>query len=67
MDYKRPKACMNFDFSNPIVYTDPLNCNLTHMLIRLFKDNLKEYLYDAELAGLHLNVTNTTTGINVSL
>lgn len=29
---------MGFDFSNPIVYSDPVNCNLTHLFVQLFKD-----------------------------
>lgn len=52
-------------FSNPIVYSDPLNCNLTHIFVQLFKDSLTEFLYSAELAGLRLTVSNTTNGISL--
>lgn len=66
-DFMKPKTIMNFDFSNPIVYSDPLNCNLTHLFVQLFKDDLNEYLYAADLAELRLNVTNTTYGVSVRI
>jgi insulysin len=66
-EYLKPKTMMNFDFSNPIVYLDPLNCNLAHLFSNLFKDHLTEYLYAAELAGLKLNFSNTTYGITVCI
>lgn len=56
---------MGFDFSNPIVYSDPLNCNFTHLFVQLFKDSLTEFLYSAELAGLRLTISNTTNGISM--
>lgn len=65
-EFRKPKTIMNFDFSSPMAYADPLNCNLTHMFVHLFKDQLNEYLYDAELAGLRFGVSNTANGISVS-
>lgn len=65
-EFLKPKTIMNFDFSSPIVYSDPLNCNLTHMFVYLFQDQLNEYLYAAELAGLRFGVSNTSYGISVS-
>lgn len=64
--YLKPKSCMTFDFSSPIAYLDPLNCNLNHLMVSLIKDQLNEYLYDADLAGLKLIVLNKSAGINVS-
>lgn len=58
---------MVFDMSNPIAYLDPLNCNLNHMMVMLLKDQLNEYLYDAELASLKLNVTTKPGGIDVNI
>lgn len=46
-------------------YADPLNCDLTHMFVHLFKDELNEYLYEADLAGLRMGVSNTANGISV--
>lgn len=65
-EFLKPKTILNFDFSSPMAYADPLNCNLTHMFVQLFKDQLNEYLYQAELAGLRLSVSNTASGISVS-
>lgn len=64
--FNKPKACMTFDMSNPIAYLDPLNCNLNHMMVMLLKDQLNEYLYDAELASLKLSVITKPCGIDVS-
>lgn len=66
-EYLKPKACINIDLASPIVYSDPLNCNLTHIFVQLLKDQLNEFLYDAELAGLKFAVSNTTYGISVSI
>ena len=64
-EFLKPKTYMGFDFSNPIVYSDPLNCNLTHLFVQLLKDSLTEFLYSAELAGLRLTISNTTNGISM--
>lgn len=53
-------------FFSPLAYLDPLNCNLTHMFVQLFRDSLNEYSYAAELAGLKWNLTNTKYGLIVS-
>jgi len=37
------------------------------MMVMLLKDQLNEYLYDAELASLKLSVMGKTCGIDVSL
>lgn len=64
-EFLKPKMFIGIDFSNHIVYTDPLNCNLTHLFVSLFKDSINEFLYAAELAGLRLNISNTTNGISM--
>ncbi|VEN56875.1 unnamed protein product [Callosobruchus maculatus] len=58
-----PKANLFFDFVSPLAYLDPLNCNLTHMFVQLFKDALNEYAYAAELAGLKWELVNTKYGL----
>lgn len=58
---------MSFDFNSPMAYADPLNCNLTHMFVNLFRDQLNEYLYDAELAGLRFSVSNTSNGVSLAI
>lgn len=56
----------NYIFYCITAYADPLNCDLTHMFVHLFKDELNEYLYEADLAGLRMGVSNTANGISVS-
>jgi insulysin len=64
-EFLKPKMFIGIDFSNPNVYSDPLNCNLTHMFVSLFRDSINEELYSAELAGLRLNISNTTSGVSL--
>lgn len=65
-EFLKPKTILYVDLASPLAYLDPLNCNLTHMFVQLLRDQLNEYLYDAELAGLGLDLSNTASGINVS-
>lgn len=57
-------------FSPPSIsrylYTDPLHCNMTYLLLRLLKDDLKEYTYAARLAGLVYGVASGMNAILVS-
>lgn len=53
-------------FSSPMAYFDPLNCNLTHMFVQLYRDALNEYAYAAEIAGLKWTLSNTKYGLIVS-
>ncbi|RZC37709.1 insulin-degrading enzyme, partial [Asbolus verrucosus] len=63
-----PKANVMFDFCvSPLAYLDPLNCNLTHMLVQLFRDALNEYAYAAELAGLKWELINTKYGLILAI
>uniref|UniRef100_A0A674NT32 Insulin-degrading enzyme n=1 Tax=Takifugu rubripes TaxID=31033 RepID=A0A674NT32_TAKRU len=59
-----PKACLNFEFFSRYLYADPLHCNMTYLLLRLLKDDLKEYTYAARLAGL---VYGVASGMNAVL
>ncbi|XP_045464651.1 insulin-degrading enzyme [Harmonia axyridis] len=65
--YKLPKANLMFDFVSPLAYLDPLNCNLTHMLVQLFRDSLNEYAYSAEVAGLKYELINTKYGLILAI
>ena len=48
------------------MYIDPLNANLSTLLVQLFRDSLNEYAYAAEIAGLKYNLNSTAYGITVS-
>ncbi|XP_060069479.1 insulin-degrading enzyme-like [Ylistrum balloti] len=62
-----PKACINFEISSPLAYSDPTNCNMTNLFVTLFKDALNEYAYDAELAGLHYDLNCTIYGMSLAV
>lgn len=62
-----PKLYVNFEFTSPLVYIDPLHTNLSVMFVQLFRDSLNEYAYDAELAGLRYNLNSTAYGVSLSL
>nr|XP_043901577.1 insulin-degrading enzyme isoform X4 [Solea senegalensis] len=62
-----PKACLNFEFFSRYLYTDPLHCNMTYLLLRLLKDDLKEYTYAARLAGLVYGVASGMNAILLSV
>ncbi|KAK9703223.1 Insulinase (Peptidase family M16) [Popillia japonica] len=62
-----PKANLMFDFVSPLAYLDPMNCNLTHMFVQLFRDALNQYAYAAEIAGLKYELSNTKYGLILSV
>ncbi|XP_024886962.1 insulin-degrading enzyme-like isoform X2 [Temnothorax curvispinosus] len=62
-----PKATMNFLFSSPFAYMDPLSSNLTDIFVELLRESLTEYTYIANLAGLKLKITTTKYGITITI
>ncbi|GLV31928.1 Insulin degrading metalloproteinase [Carabus blaptoides fortunei] len=62
-EFLLPKTNITFDFVSPLAYLDPMNCNLTHMFVQLFRDSLNEYAYAAEIAGMRWELTNTKYGL----
>ncbi|XP_061601535.1 insulin-degrading enzyme isoform X2 [Cololabis saira] len=62
-----PKACLNFEFFSRYLYADPLHCNMTYLLLRLLKDDLREYTYAARLAGLVYGVASGMNAIILSV
>lgn len=55
-----------FLFVSRYLYADPLHCNMTYLLIRLLKDDLKEYTYAARLSGLVYAIASGMNAILVS-
>lgn len=53
-------------FISRYLYADPLHCNMTYLLLRLLKDDLKEYTYAARLAGLVYGVASGMNALLVS-
>uniref|UniRef100_A0A3B3I270 Insulin-degrading enzyme n=1 Tax=Oryzias latipes TaxID=8090 RepID=A0A3B3I270_ORYLA len=65
--FRLPKLCQYFAFFSRHLYTDPLHWNLTDMFIRLLKDDLNEYTYAAELAGLKYDISPQRNAITLSV
>ena len=66
-EFLLPKSCINLELRSPVAYIDPHHANLTYMFAMLVKDELNEYVYAAELAGLGYSLTNTKAGISLAL
>lgn len=62
-----PKSCIYFELRSPMVYLDPHHDNMTRIFVRLLQDDLNEFAYDAELAGLNYRINNTKVGLNLSI
>lgn len=62
-----PKACINMAINSPMVYASPLTITQVALFVSLVKDELNEYAYDAELAGIDYSVQATNAGIMIKL
>ncbi|XP_042485043.1 insulin-degrading enzyme-like 1, peroxisomal [Macadamia integrifolia] len=60
-----PKAFVKIDFNCPYASHAPEAEVLTDIFTRLLMDYLNEYAYDAQVAGLYYDITNTDTGFQV--
>jgi len=66
-EFLLPKTCISLVLRSPLAYSSPHHANLTYMFAMLFKDELNEFVYAAELAGLGYSLANTTSGISLSI
>ncbi len=66
-EFKLPKANCNFELRSPLAYLTPYMANATSMFVQTFRDDLNEYAYDAELAGLGYSLGGTKHGIGLYL
>lgn len=64
-EFRKPKTIIDINVFSPITYSDPINSELSHLFAALFRDDLNEYLYAAQLAGLVVGVSNSVDGIKV--
>ncbi|XP_069140604.1 insulin-degrading enzyme-like isoform X1 [Argopecten irradians] len=65
--FLQPKASIKYELNNPLTYVSPTNHVLTKLFVMLYKDALNEYSYDADLAGLHYDLSATKYGITLSI
>ena len=60
-----PKCVVYINLLNPIAYSSPRSTVLSALYAELVKDALNEYSYDASVAGLQYELTNTTKGLQL--
>jgi len=65
--FKLPKSSVSMRVTGTGTYTDPHTANLMHMYREILADNLNEFAYDAELAGINYSVKDAREGITISV
>ena len=65
--FRRPKTSIMMDIASPHSYVSPEAACLTRLFFRLLQDELTEFVYPAECAGLHYSVYNSTSGLRLSV
>lgn len=62
-----PKAKIHVCLRSPITNVTPLASIMTFMYKEMIDDSLKEYSYDAEIAGLRYGVSPHSTGLDIMI
>ena len=65
--YRRPKTNLLINLVAPAAYYSPRAACLTALYVKLVNDELSEFSYHADLAGLHYGVKSTATGLRLTL
>ncbi|TMW67996.1 hypothetical protein Poli38472_007668 [Pythium oligandrum] len=63
--FRKPKLTLSFLLYTPTVSATPYHAVLSGLLIRYLKDELSEYSYDAELAGMEYDVSFTSRALEL--
>lgn len=65
--FRRPKVEVRIVLSTPASYSSPRNYVLCSMFVSLLTDELNEYSYDAELAGLQYSLSTLDYGVVLTM
>jgi insulysin len=65
--FKRPRAMLMLEFRSPVAYYSPMAVVKTKMFIDYLVDELNEFGYDAQIAGLKYSVTTSMEGFSISI
>ena len=65
--FKRPRAMMAIEFRSPPVYSSPMAVVKTKMFLDYLSDELNEFGYDAQVAGLKYVVNPTMEGFSINI
>ncbi|RHZ30058.1 hypothetical protein DYB37_008737 [Aphanomyces astaci] len=63
--FLKPKLNICLALHSPLIYQSPTSVVLTDLLVRAIKDQLTEYTYDAELAGMRYSLSFTATALEL--
>eukprot|EP01124_Arcella_intermedia_P016527 TRINITY_DN23144_c0_g1_i1.p1 TRINITY_DN23144_c0_g1~~TRINITY_DN23144_c0_g1_i1.p1 ORF type:complete len:973 (+),score=184.03 TRINITY_DN23144_c0_g1_i1:70-2919(+) len=63
--YNIPKAYQFIDIITPKAYSSPRETVLTRLFCNLVMDDLNEYAYDAQVAGLYYSIENHFEGLQL--
>jgi insulysin len=63
--FLKPKVNVLCKFISPFAYLTPKHAVLTSLYTRILEDELNEFAYDADLAGLSYSLWNTSVGIQL--
>jgi insulysin len=62
-----PKARLNMQLATRVAYATPRAAALTYLLVQVVEDQLTEFAYDADLAGVEFRLENPATGIGIKV
>lgn len=65
--FGRPKVNVKISFLTPVAYASPRNFVLCSMFTSLLQDDLNEFSYDADLAGLGYHLRAVDHGVQLSV
>lgn len=65
--FSTPKAYVKIDFNCPFASSSPETEVLTDIFARLLMDDLNDYAYYAQVAGLYYGISNTDSGFQVTV
>ncbi|XP_011048053.1 PREDICTED: zinc-metallopeptidase, peroxisomal isoform X2 [Populus euphratica] len=65
--FSAPKAYVKIDFNCPFASSSPETEVLTDIFARLLMDDLNDYAYYAQVAGLYYGIFNTDSGFQVTV
>jgi len=66
-EFNRPKVNMFFEMRSPVAYYSPRHAIMANLFTGLLVDELTEFAYDAEVAGLNYELNNTMAGIQLTV
>ncbi|KAF0694416.1 Aste57867_14713 [Aphanomyces stellatus] len=63
--FEKPKTSVDIKWYIPSAYASPAHTVWTELFVACVKDQIAHELYDADVAGMHVGVTNTIAGVTL--